>query len=282
LDLNADRSGFLVGVGGGVVCDMAGFAASTFMRGIGFGFVASTLLAQVDASVGGKNGVNFSRYKNMAGVFAQPKFVICDTELLKSLPEDELANGFAEIVKHGAMADEAYFRYIEENADAALSLDKAVTDRLVLRSVEIKAAVVSADEREAGDITQQVFINAYRGISKFERKSEFKTWIFRITVNLCRNYFRSNPGKREVQIEERHLSQPETPLTRLLEEEEKERLKSMLDRLPEKQKITLVLRIYQELSYKEIARIVNSAEGTVKANIFHALNRLRSMWQEEE
>ena len=151
LDLNADRSSFLVGVGGGVVCDMAGFAASTFMRGIGFGFVASTLLAQVDASVGGKNGVNFSRYKNMVGVFAQPKFVICDTELLKSLHKDELANGFAEIVKHGAMADAAYFRYIEENAEAALALDKAVTDRLVLRSVEIKAAVVSADEREAGE-----------------------------------------------------------------------------------------------------------------------------------
>lgn len=151
LDHNIDRSGFLVGVGGGVVCDITGFAASTFMRGIGFGFVASTLLAQVDASVGGKNGVNFSRYKNMVGVFAQPEFVICDTELLKSLPEDELANGFAEIVKHGAMADADYFRYIEENAEAALELDKDVIDRLVLRSAEIKAAVVSADEREAGE-----------------------------------------------------------------------------------------------------------------------------------
>jgi 3-dehydroquinate synthase len=84
--LEADRSSFLVGIGGGMVCDVAGFAASTFLRGIGFGFVATTLLAQVDASVGGKNGVNFGGFKNMVGVFSQPEFVICDLELLATLP----------------------------------------------------------------------------------------------------------------------------------------------------------------------------------------------------
>jgi RNA polymerase sigma-70 factor (ECF subfamily) len=163
--------------------------------------------------------------------------------------------------------------------------DKGAFTELVIRhqkSIYSLAYRLTGDEREAGDITQKVFVNAYSGISKFQRKSEFRTWIFRITVNLCKNYFRSNPEKREVPIEDLPLSQPETPLTRLLEEEQKGRLKSMLDRLPEKQKVTLVLRVYQELSYKEIARIVNSAEGTVKANIFHALNRLRSMWQEED
>ena len=151
LDLGADRSSFLVGIGGGIVCDVTGFAASTFMRGLPFGFAASTLLAQVDASVGGKNGVNFKGYKNMAGVFAQPEFVICDPALLNTLPPEEIQNGMAEIVKHGAISDADYFRFIEENADKALDLDPDVIESLVGRSVEIKAAVVTADEREAGE-----------------------------------------------------------------------------------------------------------------------------------
>ena len=100
VDLEADRSTFLLGVGGGIVCDIAGFVASTYMRGTRFGFVSTTLLAQVDASVGGKNGVNFGGYKNMVGVFNQPDFVICDMALLKSLPIRELLCGFAEIIKH--------------------------------------------------------------------------------------------------------------------------------------------------------------------------------------
>jgi RNA polymerase sigma-70 factor (ECF subfamily) len=163
--------------------------------------------------------------------------------------------------------------------------DKEAFTELVIKhqkSIYSLAYRLIGDESEAGDITQKVFVNAYRGISKFQSKSEFKTWLFRITINLCKNYFRSNPEKKEVQIEGLPLSRPETPLSRLLEEEQKARLKAMLERLPEKQKITLVLRIYQELSYKEIARIVNSAEGTVKANVFHALNRLRLMFQKEE
>jgi len=150
------------------------------------------------------------------------------------------------------------------------------------KSVYSLAYRLVGDEREAGDITQKVFVNAFSGVSRFRRKSEFKTWLFRITINLCKNYFRSNPEKREVPIEGLPLAQTETPLTRLLEEERNERLKAMVDRLPEKQKVTLILRIYQELSYKEIARIVNCAEGTAKANIFHALNALRAMWKEED
>ena len=150
------------------------------------------------------------------------------------------------------------------------------------KSVYSLAYRLVGDEREAEDITQKVFVNAFSGVSRFRRKSEFKTWLFRITINLCKNYFRSNPEKREVPIEGLPLAQPETPLTHLLEEERNERLKAMVDRLPEKQKVTLVLRIYQDLSYKEIARIVNCAEGTAKANIFHALNALRSMWKEED
>ena len=95
LAFGADRSTYLVGIGGGIVCDVTGFVASTFMRGLRFGYVATTLLSQVDASVGGKNGVNFRGYKNIVGVFNQPEFVICDLSLLKTLPDREISSGFA-------------------------------------------------------------------------------------------------------------------------------------------------------------------------------------------
>jgi len=151
VDAEADRSTFILGVGGGIVCDIAGFVASTYMRGTAFGFVSSTLLAQVDASVGGKNGVNFGGYKNMVGVFNQPEFVICDLSMLKSLSHREVLCGFAEIIKHGAIADGRMFDFIEGQRDAALALDETVVDYLVHRSVEIKAGVVTRDEREHGE-----------------------------------------------------------------------------------------------------------------------------------
>jgi 3-dehydroquinate synthase len=151
LTLGADRSSFMVGIGGGIVCDIAGFVASTYMRGVRFGFVSSTLLAQVDASVGGKNGVNFGGYKNIVGVFNQPEFVICDLDLLKTLPQSEILSGFAEIIKHGAIADKALFAYLEENFDRALSLDPVVIEKLVYDSVIIKSSIVNFDEKEKGE-----------------------------------------------------------------------------------------------------------------------------------
>ncbi len=151
VNLEADRATFIVGVGGGIVCDITGFAASTFMRGVGFGFVASTLLAQVDASVGGKNGVNFGGYKNMVGVFNQPEFVICDMNMLKTLPREELLCGMAEIVKHGAIADQKMFTFLEQEGHRALALDLDVIERLVFDSVRIKADVVNRDEKEKGE-----------------------------------------------------------------------------------------------------------------------------------
>lgn len=157
VDMEADRSTVLIGVGGGIVCDIAGFVASTYMRGTRFGFVSTTLLGQVDASVGGKNGVNFGGYKNMVGVFNQPDFVICDMALLKSLPIREILCGFAEIIKHGAIADGSMLDFIETHRDAALDLDAAIIAHLVYRSVEIKAGVVSRDEREHGERRQLNF-----------------------------------------------------------------------------------------------------------------------------
>ncbi len=151
LSIEADRSAFIVGVGGGIVCDIAGFAASTFLRGVRFGFVATTLLAQVDASVGGKNGVNFEGYKNMVGLFHQPEFVICDPELLKTLPPREISCGLAEIVKHGAIADADLFAYLEQHAEDILALDSTVIEKLVQASVHIKSAIVMRDETEKGE-----------------------------------------------------------------------------------------------------------------------------------
>ncbi len=149
--LGCDRSGFIVGIGGGIVCDIAGFAASVYLRGIPFGFVSTTLLSQVDASVGGKNGVNLDAYKNMVGVFNQPAFVICDPDLLRTLPETEISNGMAEIVKHALIADASLFDFIEANWEKALGLDHEIIHRLVADSVRIKSAIVCQDEKETGE-----------------------------------------------------------------------------------------------------------------------------------
>jgi 3-dehydroquinate synthase len=151
VSLRANRSSFIVGIGGGIVCDIAGFVASTFMRGVRFGFVATTLLAQVDASVGGKNGVNFNGYKNMIGVFNQPEFVICDLDLLKTLSEREILCGFAEIVKHAAIGDADLFAFLEQNHENARALDGQIIERLVLDSVTLKSSIVSRDETERGE-----------------------------------------------------------------------------------------------------------------------------------
>lgn len=151
LEEGLDRASMVVAVGGGIVCDVAGFAASTFLRGLAFGFVPTTLLAQVDASVGGKNGVNLHGYKNLVGTFAQPSFVLCDTELLKTLPQDELRNGFAEAVKQAAIGDSRLFSFLETAREQALSLDPVAIDRVVNGCLEVKAAIVSRDERETGE-----------------------------------------------------------------------------------------------------------------------------------
>lgn len=151
LDHKADRSSFILGVGGGVVCDLAGFVASTYMRGLDFGFVASTLLAQVDASVGGKNGVNLEGYKNIVGTFNQPRFVLCDPGMTRTLPEEEIRNGMAEVVKHALIADKSMFGMLESDPGAIFRLDPELLNYVVSRSVHIKSAIVGRDERESGE-----------------------------------------------------------------------------------------------------------------------------------
>ncbi|MDH6421287.1 3-dehydroquinate synthase [Polynucleobacter sphagniphilus] len=146
----ADRQTMLVALGGGVIGDMTGFAAASFMRGIRFIQVPTTLLAQVDSSVGGKTGINHRLGKNMIGAFHQPVAVIADLNTLKTLPPRELSAGLAEVIKHGAIADADFLSWIEANPAALLACDIEAMSHAVLRSCEIKSAVVSADEREGG------------------------------------------------------------------------------------------------------------------------------------
>ena len=150
LKFGADRQTMLIALGGGVIGDMTGFAAASFMRGVRFIQVPTTLLAQVDSSVGGKTGINHPLGKNMIGAFHQPVAVIADLNTLKTLPPRELSAGLAEVVKHGAIADAQFLDWIEANAEALLACDTNAMGHAVLRSCEIKSAVVSADEREGG------------------------------------------------------------------------------------------------------------------------------------
>jgi len=151
LELGLERSDFVVGVGGGIVCDVTGFAASTYLRGVRFGFVPTTLLAQVDAGVGGKNGVNLQGYKNLVGTIRQPEFCLVDFSLLKTLPESELRNGFAEVVKSAAIGDPGLFAYLEDNWQKAFALDKAAIRKVVHDSLAVKIMIVQADEGERNE-----------------------------------------------------------------------------------------------------------------------------------
>ena len=148
--MGADRSTFLLGIGGGIVTDITGFVAATYMRGVEFGFISTSLLGQVDASIGGKNGVNVADYKNMVGTFLQPRFVISDVEMLRTLPRREFRAGMAEAVKSAIVGDAELFAHIEEHAGDALYSDVELLKRVVYGSVAVKSVIVAEDEREAG------------------------------------------------------------------------------------------------------------------------------------
>ena len=145
-----DRGSWVLALGGGVVGDMAGVAAALFMRGIRHAQVATTIVAQVDSSVGGKTGVNHPLGKNTIGAFHQPSLVVVDMALLKTLPDRELRAGLAEAIKHGVIADEGLFAYMEREVDAILAKNLDSLQEPVVRSCEIKSAVVAADELERG------------------------------------------------------------------------------------------------------------------------------------
>ena len=145
-----DRKTVLFALGGGVVGDMTGFAAASYMRGVPFVQVPTTLLAQVDSSVGGKTAINHPLGKNMIGAFYQPQLVVCDLDALKTLPKRELSAGLAEIIKYGPIADMAFFDWIESHIDALMASEPTALAQAIQRSCEIKAHVVGQDEREQG------------------------------------------------------------------------------------------------------------------------------------
>ena len=150
LKAKLDRKSALIALGGGVIGDITGYAASTYMRGIDFLQLPTTLLAQVDSSVGGKTGVNHPLGKNMIGTFWQPRFVSIDTATLRTLPRREFLSGLGEVIKYGVIWDEEFFAFLEKNREKILQLEPASLTHIIRRSCEIKSDVVSKDEREAG------------------------------------------------------------------------------------------------------------------------------------
>lgn len=148
VDLKADRSTMLVGIGGGVVCDITGFVASTYLRGVPFAFVPTTLLAQVDAAIGGKNGINLDGYKNLIGSFRQPEFVLCDPSLFSTLSETDLRNGFAEIIKAAAIADASLFDLLAIQHAKILKRHDNVLHEVMSAAVRVKVGIVNRDETE--------------------------------------------------------------------------------------------------------------------------------------
>lgn len=151
IEMEADRQSVLVGIGGGVITDLAGYVATVFMRGIRFGFVPTTLLAMVDAAIGGKNGIDVGPYKNMVGTIRQPSFLLYDFRFLESLPDAEWRNGFAEIIKHACIKDNAAFRLLEKTGFAMFRRNHELLAGLVERNARLKSSIVRRDEFEKGE-----------------------------------------------------------------------------------------------------------------------------------
>jgi 3-dehydroquinate synthase len=149
LEDGVDRGSGIIALGGGVVGDVAGFAAATILRGVPYIQVPTTLLAQVDSSVGGKTGINHPQGKNLIGAFYQPRFVLCDIDTLDTLPKREFLAGLAEVIKYGIILDAALFSFVEQRLDDILAHDRDLLSHLVKRSCELKSTVVSHDERES-------------------------------------------------------------------------------------------------------------------------------------
>src|SRR5229473_4128494 len=169
----ADRMSLVVAVGGGVVGDVAGFAASAYLRGVKLVHVPTTLVAQVDSSIGGKTGVNLPEGKNLVGAFYPPQLVLTDPQLLRTLSDREFRGGLAEVIKHAVIADAPMFAMLEKDMEKVLRRDRSVLGFLIPRNVQIKARVVSRDERESGlrEILNygHTFAHALESVTKYRR-----------------------------------------------------------------------------------------------------------------
>ncbi|MBO5771772.1 MAG: 3-dehydroquinate synthase, partial [Alistipes sp.] len=210
IELGADRSTFILGIGGGIVTDIAGFVASTYMRGVEFGFITTTLLGSVDASVGGKNGVNIGGFKNMVGTFSQPSFVICDVALLHSLPNREFRAGLAEVIKTAILGDEELFEKLEQTSFEELRQNDELLSEIIIRSVKVKASVVAEDEREGGrrrilNLGHTIAHAIEKCTSKFSHGEAVAIGLFHITnTSLSQNNIAESDAKRIFAVLEKY------------------------------------------------------------------------------
>lgn len=220
IELGADRSTFILGIGGGIVTDIAGFVASTYMRGVEFGFITTTLLGSVDASVGGKNGVNVGGFKNMVGTFSQPSFVICDVTLLHSLPNREFRAGLAEVIKTAILGDEELFEKLEQTSFEELRQNDELLSEIIIRSVKVKASVVAEDEREGGrrrilNLGHTIAHAIEKCTSKFSHGEAVAIGLFHITnTSLAQNNIAESDAKRIFAVLEKYGFDTSLPIER--------------------------------------------------------------------
>ncbi len=224
----ADRRALIVAVGGGVVGDVGGYVAASYLRGVALVHVPTTLVAQVDSSVGGKTGVNLPEGKNLVGAFYPPRLVIVDYDLLRTLPEREYRSGLAEVIKYGVIADRKLFVFLEKNMEKVLRRDRAALDYLIPRCVEIKAEVVGRDEREAGlrEILNfgHTFGHALESVTRYRRylHGEAVAWGMMVAALLGREMGINGPNEvaRLVSLVRALVPLPEwprVPVTRMVE-----------------------------------------------------------------
>jgi len=205
LEFAADRKSLVVAVGGGVVGDLAGFIAASYARGIRFVQIPTTLLAQVDSSVGGKVGINLPGAKNMVGAFWQPAAVLIDTDVLNTLPLREYRSGLAEVVKYGVILDADFFTYLEDNIDGLNNREPSVMRHIVARSCELKAQVVSADEREETGL-RAVLNYGHTFCHAFEAETGYGTYLHGEAVAigmLCASRLAESMGRIDSEITRR-------------------------------------------------------------------------------
>ena len=218
IELGADRSIFILGIGGGIVTDIAGFVASTYMRGVEFGFITTTLLGAVDASVGGKNGVNVGGFKNMVGCFSQPRFVICDAELLGTLPKREFRAGMAEVIKSAILGDARLFEMLEQTSFEELRKNNSLLEEVIARCVRIKASVVAEDEREGGrrrilNLGHTLAHAIEKCSSKFSHGEAVAIGLYHFTKTAMRqNIINESDGKRILALIERYGFATDIPI----------------------------------------------------------------------
>ena len=250
-----ERKSFVVALGGGVVGDLAGFVAASYLRGIPFVQVPTTLLAQVDSSVGGKTGINLKAGKNLVGAFYQPRLVLCDLATLDTLPPRELRSGLSEVIKYGIIYDALFFRRLEQQIEAALNRDPAVLAKIIARCCAIKAEVVSQDETETG---QRAILNFGHTIGHaIEATSGYGKYLHGEAISIGQVF--------AARLSERILNLPAADV---------ERIRALLERagLPteirfdasQKQKLLAAMKLDKKVSQGEIKFVLARQIGKVE------------------